>query len=327
MTRKSLQPIVCCLGDDVGGNPTQFVLERAFADRGLSDWKLFSAEIVNTNIGEALSAFELLGIESVLLLTDPIRSLVLGPTLPVAAHPIAQWCGRATMLRRIWIEGIAEEKVADATEGMVTAPRPVWEATYSIGSAILQSILGLDSTISEAAADSASATVSTTPELHCLVLGDSPIARATVAALVSFETCRIWWRVAEASAPLSDHCPLELSEVMQGAIAAERLKICADLPDDTGWNYDTIVLGDERWNRELEKWLAREQLGTIQRMVDARSDVFSLSPLKLPLADTIHTIRQTDWLGKMLEEDFLRLTGVAPNPATVRDALDEYLEL
>lgn len=310
----------------MGGNPTQFVLERAFADRGLSDWKLFSAEIVNENIDEALSAFELLGIESVLLLTEPIRSLVLGPTLPVAAHPIARWCGRATMLRRIWVEGVSEEKAAEATEDTVAPSRPVWEATYSIGSAILQSILGVDSTISEAT-DSALSTVASTPELHCLVLGDSPMARATVAALVSFETCRIWWRVTEASAPLSDHCPLELSEVIQGAIAAERLKICPDLPDDTGGNYNTIVLGDDRWNRELEKWLAREQLGDIQRMVDARSDVFSLSPLKLPLADTIHTIRQTDWLGKMLEEDFLRLTGVAPNPAIVRDALDEYLEL
>jgi hypothetical protein len=29
----------------------------------------------------------------------------------------------------------------------------------------------------------------------------------------------------------------------------------------------------------------------------------------------------------MLEEDFLRFTGVASNPAVVRDALDEYLEL
>jgi hypothetical protein len=323
LTRKSLQPIVCCLGDDVGGNPTQFALERAFTDRGLSDWKLFSAEIVNEQVGEALSAFELLGIESVLLLTDPLRSLVLGETLPVKAQPLAQWCGRATLLRRLWDEAAVEEKSAEGTEGATVPRRPVWEASYSVGSAILQSILGTG----PALANTGNTESAGTSELHCLVSGDSPTARAVVAALVSFETSHIWWRVGESATPLSDRCPLELSEVLQGAIGAERLKISAELPDDTGINYDTIVLGDERWNRELEKWLLREQPGTVRRMVDARSDVFSLSPLKLPIADTIQTIRQTDWLGKILEEDFLRLTGVAPNPAIVRDALDEYLEL
>ena len=319
----------------MGGNPTQFALERAFTDRGLTDWKLFSAEIVNEQIGEALSAFELLGIESVLLLTDPIRSLVLGESLPVKAQPLAQWCGRATLLRRLWDEPAVEEKSAESTEGAIVPRRPVWEASYSVGSAILQSILATAPAHSNAApVESAGSN-----ELHCLVSGDSPTARAVVAALVSFETSHIWWRVGEAATPLSDHCPLELSEVLQGAVGAERLKISAELPDDTGLVYDTIVLGDERWNRELEKWLLREQLGTgqrtssvtrthtVQRMVDARSDVFSLSPLKLPIADTVKTIRQTDWLGKILEEDFLRLTGVAPNPAIVRDALDEYLEL
>jgi len=309
---------VCCLGDDVGGNPTQFVLERAFADRGLSDWKLFTAEIINAQIGDALSSFELLGIDSVLLLTDSIRSLAIGGELPVAMQPIAEWCGRATLLRRQWDESATEEKATEPTDGASASTRRAWEASYSAGSAILQSILG---------SNFAEADSQTAKELNCIVLGDNPVARATVAALVSYETARVWWRVGESSTPLADRCPADLSSVLQGAVAAERLKICAELPDDTGANYDTIVLGDERWNRELEKWLAREQPRTVQRMVDARSDVFSLSPLKLPTADTLQTIRQTDWLGKMLEEDFLRLTGVAPNPATVRDALDEYLEL
>ena len=302
----------------MGGNPTQFVLERAFADRGLSDWKLFTAEIINAQIGDALTSFELLGIDSVLLLTDSIRSLAVGGELPVAMQPIAQWCGRATLLRRLWDESGTEEKATEPTDSAPSSPRRAWEASYSAGSAVLQSILGPNF----AEADS-----QTAKELNCIVLGDSPVARATVAALVSYETARVWWRVGESSTPLADRCPADLSIILQGAVAAERLKICAELPDDTGVNYDTIVLGDERWNRELEKWLSREQPGTVQRMVDARSDVFSLSPLKLPTADTLQTIRQTDWLGKMLEEDFLRLTGVAPNPATVRDALDEYLEL
>lgn len=346
---------MCCLGDDVGGNPTQFALERAFADRGLSDWKLFSTEISNEDIGKALSALDLLGIESVLLLTDAIRETVLADSSPVLAQPLAKWCGRATLLRHLPESTIAPEKQPEKTDETSGAtadpPKPAWEATYSVGSAILQSILGAARTnfgtrdnasvtgASDAGYNDAShkpregsgagpeATPGVLSACHCIVLGDSPTARAVVAALVSFETSHIWWRVAESAAPLSDHCPLELSEVLQGAIGAERLKICAEMPDDTGINYDTIVLADERWQRDLEKWLTREQPSIVRRMVDARSDVFSLAPPRLPIADTIQLIRQTDWLGKILEEDFLRVTGVAPNSAIVRDALDEYLEL
>jgi hypothetical protein len=368
LTRKSLQPIVCCLGDDVGGNPTQFALERAFADRGLSDWKLFSAEISNEDIGKALSALDLLGIESALLLTDGLRRSVVADSSPVLAQPLAKWCGRATLLRRLPENSTSPEKLpekatdktlekttdktpdqAEHTSGTAAVPAPLtWEATYSVGSAMLQSILAAGRTPASSSHNATAAGAgysdnSSGPRegsgagseglhgaatvFHCIVLGDSPTARAVVAALVSFESSHIWWRVAESSAPLSDHCPLELSEVLQGAIGAERLKICAEMPDDTGIIYDTIVFADERWQRDLEKWLAREQSSNVRRMVDARSDVFSLAPPKLPTADTIQIIRQTDWLGKILEEDFLRLTGVAPNSAIVRDALDEYLEL
>lgn len=362
----------------MGGNPTQFAIERAFADRGLSDWKLFSAEISNDDIGKALSALDLLGIESVLLLTDALRRAVVADASPVLAQPLAKWCGRATLLRRLPENSTSPEKtpekalekatdkgpdkasektsgVAEESSGVTAVPVPLaWEATYSVGSAILQSILGAGRTAAggnhhaftaggaggagggygdnstgprEGSGAGPEALHGAPTTCHCIVLGDSPTARAVVAALVSFETSHIWWRVAESSAPLSDHCPLELSEVLQGAIGAERLKICAEMPDDTGIIYDTIVFADERWQRDLEKWLAREQSSIVRRMVDARSDVFSLAPPKLPTADTIQIIRQTDWLGKILEEDFLRLTGVAPNSAIVRDALDEYLEL
>jgi hypothetical protein len=337
LTRKSLQPIVCCLGDDVGGNPTQFVLERAFTDRALSDWKLFSAEIRNEQIGEALAAFELLGIDSVLLLTDPMRSLVLGESLPVVAQPLAKWCGRATLLQRLTTDAVAEEKPADNASAAAEAEevrRPTWEASYSAGSAILQSILGSKSLgMNDPTA---------IKELSCLVLGDSPIARAAVATLVHAEISRVWWKVGESVEALQDQAPPAIIELIQTSIADNRLKISPELPDDTDITYDTVLLTDDRGTRELEKWLAREpsysNLGInsqgdspgrrdAQRIVYIRKDIFSLSPSKLAAVETAQTIHETDWLAKMLEEDFLRFTGVASNPAVVRDALDEYLEL
>lgn len=345
-----MQPIVCCLGDDVGGNPTQFVLERAFADRGLTDWKLFSAEIANEKFGEALQAFELLGIENVLLLTDTIRSSISLADLPITNHSVATWCRRATFLRcqekaspgNIYPEKTPPEKTTEKnpgrnleepTEAAVLPASRLWEPSYSVGSAILQSILAAPPPqTAEAQSTSAHTTGSLPPELattelRCIVLGDSPTSRAAVAALVSNEQSQIYWRVEDSSAPLAECRSLELQEAFQAALAAERLKISSDSPDELASDYNTVVIGDERWSRELEKHLNREHFSSLKRIVDARSDVLSLSPLKLPTLESIVLIRQTDWLGKMLEEDILRLTGVAPNPAVVRDALDEYLEL
>lgn len=334
MTRKSLQPIVCCLGDDVGGNPTQFVLERAFTERALSDWKLFSAEIRNEQIGEALAAFELLGIDSVLLLTDPIRSTVLDESLPVLAQPLAKWCGRASLLQRLTIDSVAEEKPAEAVSGGGEVRRPTWEASYSAGSAILQSILG---SLSAGTKDLAAI-----KELSCFILGDSPIARATVATLLHADIRRVWWKVGDSIDALQDSAPPSIIDLLQTSIAENRLKISHDLPDDSDFTYDTVVLADDRGTRELEKWLGREHSPSNlsvhsegdspsrsngERIVYIRKDVFSLSPSKLAAIETAQTIHETDWLAKMLEEDFLRFTGVAPNPAVVRDALDEYLEL
>lgn len=340
-----MQPIVCCLGDDVGGNPTQFVLERAFADRGLTDWKLFSAEIANEKFGEALQAFELLGIENVLLLTDTIRNSISLADLPITNHSVATWCRRATFLRcqekaspgNVFPEKTVEKNTArnleEPSDATVLLPSRLWEPSYSVGSAILQSILASPppQTV-EAQSTSAHATASQPPELattelRSIVLGDSPTSRAAVAALVSNEQSQIYWRVEDSSAPLAECRSLELQEAFQAALAAERLKISSDFPLELASNYNTVVIGDESWSRELEKHLNREHFSSLKRIVDARSDVLSLSPLKLPTLESIVLIRQTDWLGKMLEEDILRLTGVAPNPAVVRDALDEYLEL
>lgn len=296
----------------MGGNPTQFVLEKAFAEQSLTDWKLFTAEIATEQLGEAIKACELLGIEGVMLLTDTMRSRVVHGIESVEASAIAEWCGRASLLRRFKTETSPPEPSAAAETSEVT-PSLRWEATYSVGSAILQTLLPKD--------------LLAQVELHCLVLGDGPTARGTIAALASHSSSRIWWRIGENDKPLEDRCEPDLRANLDLVIQAERLKISSELPGETDSEYDTIVLSDERYARELEKWIAREQSPCSRRMVDARSDVFTLNLQKLAPLEAIPTIRQTDWLEKMLEEDFLRLTGVAPNPVIVRDALDEYLEL
>lgn len=47
------QPILCCLGESVAGQPTQFLMERAFTARGL-DWRALSVEVPPELLNAAL---------------------------------------------------------------------------------------------------------------------------------------------------------------------------------------------------------------------------------------------------------------------------------
>jgi shikimate dehydrogenase len=56
----SLQEIVCCLGQPVAGNPTQFILERAFAAAGL-EWRCLSLEVSAERLGDAVRGIRAMG--------------------------------------------------------------------------------------------------------------------------------------------------------------------------------------------------------------------------------------------------------------------------
>ncbi|MCA9129928.1 MAG: hypothetical protein KDB22_22730 [Planctomycetales bacterium] len=47
------QPILCCIGNSVGGVPIQFMMERALNDRGM-DWRVITVEIVDEELETAL---------------------------------------------------------------------------------------------------------------------------------------------------------------------------------------------------------------------------------------------------------------------------------
>jgi len=48
-----IQQIVCCMGQPVAGNPTQFMMERAFAAAGL-DWRYLTLEVPPEKLADAV---------------------------------------------------------------------------------------------------------------------------------------------------------------------------------------------------------------------------------------------------------------------------------
>lgn len=61
MSSPSLQEVVCCLGQPVAGNPTQYMMEKAFAAAGLEDWKYLTFEVPPAKLADAMAGIRALG--------------------------------------------------------------------------------------------------------------------------------------------------------------------------------------------------------------------------------------------------------------------------
>ena len=57
---QALQEIVCCLGQPVAGNPTQYMMEKAFVAAGL-DWRYLTLEVPAEKLADAVRGLRALG--------------------------------------------------------------------------------------------------------------------------------------------------------------------------------------------------------------------------------------------------------------------------
>src|SRR5262245_53170712 len=60
MSSAPLQEVVCCLGQPVAGNPTQYMMEKAFAAAGL-DWEYLTCEVPPERLADAIRGLRALG--------------------------------------------------------------------------------------------------------------------------------------------------------------------------------------------------------------------------------------------------------------------------
>ena len=61
MSHPVLQEIVCCMGQPIAGNPTQFMMERAFEAAGL-DWRYLSLEVSPELLPDAVRGLRAMGL-------------------------------------------------------------------------------------------------------------------------------------------------------------------------------------------------------------------------------------------------------------------------
>ncbi len=152
------QPIICCFGPSVAGQPTQFLLERAFEHSRLP-WRAISVEVLPTNFKQVCEAMLAMGFQGLRFYGDFEQ---LAAEQLASSNQLSQFVGKATSAVRfgdqwtvwnnrgagwmdllqlhqatsIWLHGDSVENRSLATillEGALSwiwtdAPRTVFEA-------------------------------------------------------------------------------------------------------------------------------------------------------------------------------------------------------
>src|SRR5436190_7876876 len=109
MSSPSLLEVVCCLGQPVAGNPTQYMMEQAFAAAGLEDWKYLTCEVPPENLGDAMRGIRALGFKGANF-TIPHKVAVI-PYLD-SLSPAAELMGAVNCINRV-----GRKLVGDNTDG------------------------------------------------------------------------------------------------------------------------------------------------------------------------------------------------------------------
>lgn len=118
MPDSDLQEIVCCMGQPVAGNPTQFMMERAFAAAGL-DWRYLTLEVAPEKLADAVRGLRALGFRGANF-TIPHKVSVI-PLLDELS-PAAELMGAVNFIKRV--DG---KLIGDNTDGkgFVESLRPI----------------------------------------------------------------------------------------------------------------------------------------------------------------------------------------------------------
>jgi shikimate dehydrogenase len=108
MSSISLQEVVCCLGQPVAGNPTQYMMEKAFAAAGL-DWRYLTCEVPPEKLADAMQGIRALGFKGANF-TIPHKVAVI-PFLD-SLSPAAEVMGAVNCMNRV-----GDKLVGENTDG------------------------------------------------------------------------------------------------------------------------------------------------------------------------------------------------------------------
>lgn len=282
MSDESLQAIVCCMGQPVAGNPTQFMMEHAFVAAGL-DWRYLTLEVGPEKLEAAVAGMRAMGFRG--------GNFTIPHKVAVIKH----------------LDGLSEAAELMGAVNCIHRVRDTFQGENTDGKGFVQSLREVTDPAGK----------------RVVVLGAGGAARAigVELGLAGVAEITVVNRTAERGQ--------ELVELLN-----ERVKVAAKFVPwqgnygveegvDIVINATSIGLGDPAARVPLD-------YATLAGGMLAADVVFN-PPRTIFLDEAARRGCQTlDGLGMLVNQGVISFkiwTGVDPDPAVMREALEEYLEL
>ena len=141
MSRESIQEIVCCLGQPVAGNPTQYVMEQAFAEAGL-DWRYLTLEVGPADLADAIRGVRGMGFRGCNL-TIPHKVAVLSHLDRLSES--AALMGAVNCVHRVGLELVGENTDGKGfVESLRQVADPAGQAVVLLGAGGAARAIGVE---------------------------------------------------------------------------------------------------------------------------------------------------------------------------------------
>ena len=282
-----LQPYVCCLGNPVAGNPTQFVMYRAARACGV-DWRFFTSQVEIDQFDVAFHGVQALGLSGMALF-EPFQSKAL--SLLDTVTESAMCLGQVNVAR---LDGSS------------------WLGDNTLGAGIIHCVEPLLAA-SRKSFSNGSTDVENDRQSSILVVGDSRIAK--VMRLASPELANRIVSVPEeleANAnPLEDASGLSSLEAFAQSNATVGSVVMSNVPN--------AILARQiaalSWSKSAGCLILA---GATEKQLRQWRDVVKVH--------NVSHIEPVELMAHQAAADFYFWTGVLPSIDLIRDSLEEYLQ-
>lgn len=292
-----LQPYVCCLGNPVAGNPTQFVMYRAARACGV-DWRFFTSQVEVDQFEIAFRGVQALGLSGVALF-DPFQSEAM--SLLDSATESAICLGRANVARLDGSSWLGDNTLGI---GIINCIEPLIEdSRTAISSERADQKIDRPSTI--------------------LVVGDTKIANAMRLASPEFANRIVVVREGIGDQPKQIEIEGKNSNEVNDSLELASLEEFSQ----SGSSVGCLVLAS------VPNAAISRQIAGLLWSKSANSLVLSsASEKQLRLwrdslkVHNVNHVEPVEWMAHQAAADFHFWTGVNPAIDLIRDSLEEYMQ-
>ena len=292
-----LQPYVCCLGNPVAGNPTQFVMYRAARACGV-DWRFFTSQVEIDQFAIAFRGVQALGLNGAALF-EPFQSQVMP-----------------------WLESVTESALCMGRVNVARLDGRSWLGDNTLGTGIINCL--------EPWLDRSSQTLSSGMDLAesdnlstILIVGDRRVAKVT--RLASPRNANRIVFASEAMELLQE--PSEPNETGLDEVKDLTESVTLEKFSNSGSRVGCLVLTslpNSMTSRQIAglTW-SNSAVCLILGSVPEKQMQLWRDSVKVPNMNYIEPI---DLMAHQAAVDFCFWTGIMPPVDLMRDSLEEYMQ-